>query len=104
MKLKKLVDRYGANCIIIIDAGNGCGGTAVLDISEEILEEYGDTEMRRVKSGARAYEADNPTSDTVLGAIRYAFADYEPENGKIWASDWIIDGTGDNPYRYRILF
>ena len=104
MKLKKLVDKYGATCIVIIDAGNGSGGTAILEINEEILGEYGDTEMRRVKSGARAYEADNPTSDTVLGAIMEALPDYEPEDGRMWASDWIIDGTGDNPYRYRILF
>jgi len=104
MKLKKLVDKYGANCIIIIDAGNGCGGTAVLDINDDILGEYGDREMRKVKSGARAYEAGNPANDTVLGAIRDALPDYEPEDGKMWASDWIIDGTGDNPYRYIILF
>ena len=83
--LAELVEEYGANVFVLADAGNGCGyGEAgrMVDFDEACADEYGDTEMTKL---------DAPhTSDDGSECL--------------YASDWIVQGEGDNPYRVRIYF
>lgn len=83
--LSALMNEFGANGVIIADDGNGCAygkDGRVFEYTEEIAEEYGDVEMNKLET---AHTSDDG---------------YECE----WASEWIIKGNGDNPYRVRLYF
>jgi hypothetical protein len=83
--LSELMAESGANGVIIADDGNGCAygeDGRVFEYTEDIEEEYGDVEMHKLETVH--------TSDD----------GYECE----WASEWIIKGNGDNPYRVRLYF
>lgn len=80
--LKNLITAYGANGFILADAGNGSADSDGSFVQwDEDTAVYGDVEMGAL--------------DTVqiTGGVECEYA-----------SDWIIDGDGDNPYRYRIFF
>ena len=91
MKLKDLIEEYGATGFVLQDAGNGSAtdnGRFVnvddgsSDDSDALLAEYGDVELVEL--------AEEHISD---------------DNVKCqYGSEWIIEGTGDNPYRVRIFF
>lgn len=91
MKLKNLIEEYGATGFVLQDAGNGSAtdnGRFVNvddgspDDSGALLAEYGDVELEEL--------AEEHTSD---------------DNVKCqYASEWIVEGQGDNPYRVRIFF
>ena len=84
--LNELVMEYGANAFVMADDGNGCGfgeKGRTLDYDEaEMGAEYGTVEMLPL-------EATHMSDD----GIECNFA-----------SDWIIKGEGDNPYRVRLYF
>jgi hypothetical protein len=83
--LKQLREEFDSGCFVYADAGNGCGfgeQGRVLIYDVITAEVYGDTEM------------------TELDAVHVSDDGVKCH----YASDWIIDGDGDNPYRYRIYF
>ena len=102
--LRELVDEFGANGVIMIDAGNGCAGPAWIEWDEEIDAELGDVEMLPVTTDAPAYE-DDENEDTILDVAKYVIRDYSTD-GEMYASEWIEDDNrgGSNPYRFRLVF
>lgn len=85
MRLKELVKKYGGTAIVITDAGNGCA-----------YDERGQLE---------AYDED--IEKQYGSIIMYPLVvEHESASGNIcrYTSDWIVEGTGDNPYRVKILF
>ena len=100
--LRELVQESNADCVMYIDAGNGSGGASLVEWTSEIDDEYGDTELMDAPAKNLAY--DDGTADTIADiAVNFKLVNYRTE-GRMWVSDWIIDGDGDNPYRYRIIF
>lgn len=82
--LSQLIAEYDADGFVYCDAGNGAaygeGGQFVrLDITDP---QYADVVLT-------ALDEPNTSDDGV--ECNYA-------------SDWIVSGTGDNPYRYRVMF
>ena len=87
IKLADLIKEYSATGFIFVDAGVNSntpeeGQFVYLDNDGEILDAYGDIEMSPI----------DPSSP------------YAGRDDVIYESDWIIDGEGDNPYRFKILF
>lgn len=84
--LNELVMEYGANAFVLADDGNGCSfgekGRALDYDEDEMGAEYGMVEMMPLEA---AHMSDD--------GIECNFA-----------SDWIIKGEGDNPYRVRLYF
>ncbi len=98
--LRELLANYSeANGVVIISAGNGCVDAAW--IWQDDCEQYGDVIMHPAKPDDDAY--DDGTPGTLVSEV-LSIVDYYDGSDGMWASDWIIDGTGDNPYRYRIIF
>ena len=83
--LSELIDEFSANAFILADAGNGCSygekGRAV-DYDEACGMEYAETAMSKL-------DTPHISDDGFVCA---------------YASDWIIQGNGDNPYRVRLYF
>ena len=83
--LNDLISKYGANAFVVLDAGNGAGspprGHAV-PYDDGCAAEYGHVEME---------ELDAPHTSTDGHECGYA-------------SEWIVKGEGDNPYRVRLYF
>jgi len=81
MKLHELVEEYGVNTVIYADDGNGCAfGTngSLVDYTQDF-------------AGIDMHELDTQhlSDDEVI----------------CWySSDWIITGSGDNPYKYKIFY
>jgi len=106
--LRELVEEFGANGVIRIDAGNGSAGPAWIEWTEEDAEELGDTEMTLVAGDARAYEDDSGHQDTVAEVAKHIIAGYSSD--ELYVSEWIEDDDrgGEyqavNPYRYRLVF
>jgi hypothetical protein len=103
MTLRELVNEYGANGVIRIDAGNGCGGPTWVDWDKDADRDLGDIDMIEHKSSDAAYEEDGH-SETLMEAAEMANPGYESDT--IFASSWIErDEEGaSNPYRIRVLF
>lgn len=82
--LQDLVNQYGADSIIIADKGNrsafGEKGTAML-YAIDVARAYGGLQMK---------ELDSPH----LSSDGYECS---------YASDWIVEGKGDNPWSVRIF-
>lgn len=83
--LNELVMEYGANAFVLADDGNGCGfgvNGVTIDYDEDSASVYGGVEMTALNGG------------------------HVSEDGMLceFASDWIIKGEGDNPYRVRLFF
>lgn len=83
--LAELVEEYGANAFVLADAGNGCGygedgQLAMYD--EAAADEYGETEMLELSEPHMSDDGQECT----------------------YASEWIEQGEGDNPYRVRLFF
>lgn len=102
--LKNLVVEFGANGFVMINDGNGCGDPAWYDWEEDgVAEDYGDIEMFLTPEIAAAYDAQDDER-SLLHEICLINRDYKSDNGLVWASDWIVKGDGDNPWRYRVIF
>lgn len=82
--LAKLVSEYSANAFVLADAGNGCGfgDGRLVDYDDESAYEYGDVEMIELDAPHISDEGQECT----------------------FASEWIEQGEGDNPYRVRLFF
>lgn len=83
--VKTLVEEAGANGFIFADDGNGAGfgkEGQFMDWDQEQEDKYGDIEMSPL-----------PAPHTSADGVEC-----------IYASDWVVSGNGDNPYRYRVLF
>ena len=102
--LRELVEGFGANGVIRIDDGNGCAGPAWIEWADDIDAELGDVEMFPAKADDRAYEGDDEyaNKDTLETVAKYVIRDYCTDD--MFASEWIEDGQGDNPYRFRLIF
>ncbi len=89
--VRDLVEEFGANGIIRVDAGNGSAGPMWLDW-ETCKDEVGHIEMYPVED-----ETLNEAARPILG---------QPDYEVTYASDWVVgDGqTGDNPWRFRLVF
>ena len=99
--LGELVEEFGANGVIRIDAGNGCAGPAWIEWDDGIDEEMGDIEMFPVNGSDRAYEGDDEyaNKDTIEDVAKYVIRDYSTE--EMYASEWVDDGDG---YWFRVIF
>lgn len=84
MKLRDLVKKFDANGFVLADDGNGSANSdgEFVEWTEETADEYGDTELQLLDSWY-----------VLKGGVEC-----------LYGSQWIIDGAGDNPYRYRIYF
>lgn len=95
MTLRDLVNEYGANGVIRIDAGNGSAGPCFLPW-DEVADDLGDTEMVPIADAALDNDARLVMDDETYVVI--------------YASDWIEDDDrnapyqASNPWRYRIIF
>lgn len=105
--LRSLVEEFGANCFIYIDAGSGCGGESLIDWTDEIAEEYGDTILTEVPPYMTLDEAGSEN----YGTVRDVYKSVLNKKTDDWnfASEWIErESSGEysesNPYRYRIIF
>lgn len=83
--LSALVEEYGANAFVLADAGNGSSygeKGRLVNYDKLCRKVYGNTAMHKLK------------------------APHMSDDGSEceYASDWIIQGDGDNPYRVRIYF
>lgn len=84
-KLSELIAEYGANAFIYSDEGSGAGfprdGQA-LDYDDDAAADYGETELTKLAAPLKSADGHE---------IHFA-------------SEWVVTGDGDNPYRYRIMF
>lgn len=89
--VRDLMEESGANGIIRVDAGNGSAGPMWLDW-ETAKDDIGHIAMTPVNG------------DETLNAIARDVLN-QPDYDVTYASDWIGDGhTGDNPWRFRLVF
>lgn len=94
--LRELVDEYGANGVIRIDAGNGSAGPMWIEWDDETDEQIGDVEMI-------------PVNDPEMDSDARLVMD-DPTYHAEYASEWIEDDDRNapyratNPYRYRLIF
>ena len=83
--MQSLVSEYGANAMVLADAGNGCGfgeqGCAV-DWTDDMAAQYGAVEMLPLASAHVSEDGHTCT----------------------FASDWLVEGDGDNAYRVWLYF
>ena len=105
--LRELIEEYGANGVIRIDAGNGSAGPAWIEWDKEMDQILGGIVMTTADPQGLAYEdADN--ADTIADEALQVVSDYSCD--EMWASDWIEDDNrnapyrASNPYRYRLIF
>ena len=94
MTLGELVNTYGANGVVIEDAGNGCGGPSWLPL-DEMTDSQLSIDMIPLDATTATCDDASRVGAMVTGDQRYS---------AMYVSDWIIEGSGDNPYRYRIIF
>lgn len=109
INLSTLIDRYGANGVIRIDAGNGSAGPAWIEWDKEIAKEIGKVKMIPVAATSKAYEDDDDNS-TIEHEAKYVIPDYSCDDNTMYASEWIEHDDRNapyqatNPYRYRLIF
>lgn len=82
--LKELADKYAAEYCIILNAGNGCGEPEAVDI----------------KTVDDTIEMEVSTDQEVIDAYTAVIGEASEQ---LFASAWITEGEGDNPYRYRVI-
>jgi hypothetical protein len=99
--LENLMEEYGANGFVIADAGNGSAGPCWVEWSDDVAQEYGDTPMFPATEDEMIDDTDEDYG-TLSGAVNYALQ--EGATSVSHASNLIVSGEGDNPYRYRIIF
>jgi hypothetical protein len=87
-KLGKLINELGANGVVRIDEGNGSAGPTWCDWGDDMQKKYGSVVMMPV------------TDDTHDG---YVYRQIIPDGTVSHGSDWIEDGQGVNPYKYRFI-
>lgn len=110
INLSTLIDRYGANGVIRIDAGNGSAGPAWIEWDKEIAKKIGKIKMIPQNRNINAYQATDNQSQSLLQVARYVISDYSCDNNTMYASEWIEDDDRNapyqaiNPYRYRLIF
>jgi hypothetical protein len=108
INLSTLIDRYGANGVIRIDAGNGSAGPVWIEWGDEMKKEIGKIKMIPVNPTDRAYE-DGDIDDTIEQEAKRVIPDYSYDP-TMYASEWIEDDgrnapyQAQNPYRYRLIF
>jgi hypothetical protein len=103
MTVRDLMEEYDGNGFVIIDAGNGCAGPMWMQWYDGVASEYGAIEMFAQAATDPAYP-DWASTDTLLDVCHMVIGKHYTSDGLIYASDWIVTGSGDNPYRYRIIF
>jgi hypothetical protein len=111
INLSTLIDRYGANGVIRIDAGNGSAGPAWIEWDDEIKKEFGNIKMLPINKNHNVYSGggDDNHSQSALNVARHVIRDYSCDN-TMYASAWIEDDDRNapyqatNPYRYRLIF
>lgn len=96
MTLAELLDTYGANGVVMDDAGNGCGGPSWIPL-DEITDIQKNIEMYPLTEGTATHADASMVGRLVTDDQRYSV---------MYVSDWITpeSHTADNPYRYRIIF
>ena len=98
LTLSDLIDKFGANGVIRIDAGNGCAGPMWCAWDDDLAGEIGGLEMSSVDPDGRAYE-DGDNERTYKQEAIYVIGDYDSD--EMYASRWIHGGNG---YMYRFIF
>ena len=112
INLSTLIDRYGANGVIRIDAGNGSAGPAWIEWDDEIKKEFGKIKMLPINKNHNVYSdgGDDNHSQSALNVAKYVIRDYSCDDNTMYASEWIEDDDRNapyqatNPYRYRLIF
>jgi len=112
INLATLIDRYGANGVIRIDAGNGSAGPAWIEWDDEIKKEFGNIKMLPINKNHNVYSGggDDNHSQSALNVAKYVIRDYSCDDNTMYASEWIEDDDrnapyqAQNPYRYRLIF
>lgn len=119
MKLKDLVEEYGANGFIYLDDGNGSVGEHFIYWDEMVTNKngkevpasriFGNIRMFKHPKTAKAFKGSDPDKKiTLLKIVKSVIKDYDSET--LFASDWIEDDDRNypyqatNPYRFRIIF
>lgn len=83
--LADLVQDYGATGVVVADDGNGCGkgiDGVMVEYDPDMADAYGAVKMEPLEMPHLS----------------------EDEVECNYASDWMIIGEGDNPYRIRLYF
>jgi len=80
--LGQLVKEYGATTIVYADDGEG-SSFGINGKARDYSEDFANIPMRKFKYLLHISDDNIPC---------------------LYASDWIVTGKGDNPYRYRIFF
>lgn len=112
INLATLIDRYGANGVIRIDAGNGSAGPAWIEWDDEIKKEFGNIKMLPINKNHNVYSGggDDNHSQSALNVAKYVIRDYSCDDNTMYTSAWIEDDDRNapyqatNPYRYRLIF
>lgn len=109
--LADLINEYDCNGFCLIDDGNGSAGPAWVDWSDEdVREEFEHIAMYPVRpldcpGQDPDDEYDTYRQQTFLSVVRHVLPGYHVDNDNgVWASEWIVTGKGDNPYRFRVVF
>jgi len=109
--LRELIDQYGANGVIRIDAGNGSAGPAWIDWEEDIDNLIGGTIMSKENKNKNAYQEDCEIKQSLLQVVKHVIHDYAvDDDNTLYVSAWIEDDLRNapyqatNPYRYRLIF
>lgn len=98
LTLSGLIDQFGANGVIRIDAGNGSAGPMWCAWDDDLAGEIGCLEMSKVDPDDRAYDDDDNARTYKQEAV-YVIGDYDSD--EMYASRWIHGGNG---YMYRFIF
>lgn len=112
INLSTLIDRYGANGVIRIDAGNGSAGPAWIEWDNETKKEFGKIKMLPINKNHNVYSGggDDNHSQSALNVAKHVIRDYSCDDNTMYASEWIEDDDrnapyqAQNPYRYRLIF
>lgn len=112
INLSTLIDRYGANGFIRIDAGNGSAGPAWIEWDNKINKEFGKIKMLPINKNHNVYSdgGDDNHSQSALNVAKHVIRDYSCDDNTMYASEWIEDDDrnapyqAQNPYRYRLIF
>lgn len=98
LTLSDLIDQFGANGVIRIDAGNGSAGPMWCAWDDDLAGEIGGLEMSKVDPYDRAYDDDDNERTYKQEAV-YVIGDYDSD--EMYAARWINGGNG---YMYRFIF
>ena len=104
MKLRELMAEFDGNGFVLDDAGNGCAGRTWIEWDDDAAAEHGDTPMHVYDDNDFVWDDNAPHND-VFWQVAQDVADRQrTDDHTVYASSIIVTGSGDNPYRYRIIF